>query len=636
MAEYPRLLKLDEDTQERLKAFLSSELENHYAERFKFIDNLEMWQKDYWAEPSVEVRTFPFKGAANIVVALGAISVEAVHARAMTNIFALGQFVSVEMRTNKFKPGTDPALERFLDFELLQTMRIRRTVDNIFLEMEKFGTGIGKAGYERIARTAVRTIGDEEQEFDVVVKEGSTIDGVSNARFLMPFQFQDPQTSPWCGEEHSMSPYELRNAIQSGLFYDDTWEKLEAWVNNANVPTDTGSGREFEQNQEDLEDKRPVFPERIDFVEVWCGFNVDRNPRGTQKEIQVFFHKDSNTLMGVRYNWKIDLSRPYRLEPFIAVEHRWSGIGILKQNEQVQREITTIHRQRLDNATLANMRMFKVHKLSGYGPNEPIFPGKMWFVDDMTHVEAMQLGDVYNSAFSNEQAVLLYGQQRMGVNELTLGMPQVGTPGTATGDLARIQEGNKKFDYSYANQKQLLTDLVLDTLVNIKQFGTKNVDYFTEIENGELVLEILNQPVDVLRRGLLFKVGIVGQNSNRLVDRNDWTQIAAMIEKYYVGMIQLAQAAGDPKIVQLILQKGLTAVTEAMRQILETYDTRNIDRIIVTELDSLLRGENANGAGGDGSQPILGTIGSGGSAGNGQPPGVDTISQIVAAATQRQ
>jgi hypothetical protein len=74
---------------------------------------------------------------------------------------------------------------------------------------------------------------------------------------------------------------------------------------------------------------------------------------------------------------------------------------------------------------LANTRMIKINKLAGYGPKEPIFPGKMWFVDDITHIDVMQLGEVYTSAFNQEQSTLMYSQQRTNVNDRSMGMPQI-------------------------------------------------------------------------------------------------------------------------------------------------------------------------------------------------------------------
>jgi hypothetical protein len=212
----------------------------------------------------------------------------------------------------------------------------------------------------------------------------------------------------------------------------------------------------------------------------------------------------------------------------------------------------------------------------------------MWFLDDMSHIETIQLGEVYSSSFSNEQSAVLYSQQRTGVNEVILGMPQVGTPGTATGDLARIQEGNKKFDYSMDNIREWFSTLTMDALLNIKQFGPRHPEYFAHAEGGMEVLKLLGQSIGDIRKGILFEVKAAGQAQNRLLDRNNWQQIGALTNQYYVAMIQLAMQAGRPDLVSLILNKGMIASTEVMKQILESFDVRSINRILVTEVEELL------------------------------------------------
>lgn len=596
---YPRELNLDDDTKERLISYLDTELLNHDAERGEHIEDLMRWQKDYWAKPTTEKATFPFSGAATIVIPLDAIAVEAIHSRSMTTRFALTDIVSAHSISNDWDDAAQP-VERFMNREILDRMKIRRPLGDCYLEATKFGSMIGKVGYEKIVKTSVRQVGEREEEYDITVKDGAQFDPVADARFIMPHSSRDPQTAPWCGEEHSETPYDVMTMEQGGMFKPGTivdeagWETdankcsaLHAWINRTMGTATTQGGNKFERNQEQLEHTQAQWPKRIDWVEVWLAFDVDRS--GKQKEICVHYHREAKYLMSVRYNWHSNLRRPYRTNVYFPVEHRWRGIGVCKKNEQFQKEITTQHRQRLDNATLANMRMIKISKLSGYGPKEPIFPGKMWFLDDMSHIETFQLGEIYPSSFSDEQASLIYSQQRTGVNEVTLGMPQVGTPGTATSDLARIQEGNKKFDFIYANFNEFTGEIIVDVADVIQQFGPRRQSYFDTAANGDLVKAFFDMPASYIRDGLLISLKSSGQQQNKLVDRQNWQQIAALLQQYYEGLLQLATQSGQPQLAQTIVMKGMAAATEAMKQILESFDIRNIDRIIVKEIEDMVK-----------------------------------------------
>ena len=328
------------------------------------------------------------------------------------------------------------------------------------------------------------------------------------------------------------------------------------------------------------------------------------------------YHRLSRTLMSVRYNWHSDLHRPYRIGQYMPIEHRWAGIGICKQSEAFQAEITAQHRQRLDNATLANVRMIKVNKLAGVGPNEPIFPGKIWLVDNKDDVETFQLGEVYPSAYQNEFSTLQYHQQRTGINDVLLGMPQQGTPGTATDVLARVQEGNKKFDYTYQNFKKLLSKIMLDVACNVHQFGGRSRMYAESSGDAAILQQFFSLPIEQLRDGFIFEITAAGQQQNKLVDRQNWQNIFQMTSSYFNQLLQLAQATGDQQLMQVIAQKAPLAATEVMKQIFESYDIRDVNKIILSELINNVSGSAGTfgQAGAGGSNLIIPPFGSSGAA----------------------
>lgn len=629
MASYPKLLKLSQETEDSLRAYLDEELLRCFMEKNSWISDLETWQKDYWAKPSQERRTFPFSGASNIVVPLTPIAVEATHARMETELALIDPFVAITMRVGG--PNNpladlvdyDRDIEEYIDWELGENIKMLHNLESSRLELIKFGTGISKQGYEKIVKKAVKYVGDERIEFDVIQKDGACVDSVPVARFVMPFVSQDPQSAPWCGEEHSMTPFEVKLREYSGMFYEGTYEKMLPYITSVNNASgqEAASGQQFTFTQEQLENKQPVLPRRLDWFELWLGYDVDGD--GVEEEIVVYYHRMSRVLMGARYNWNEDLRRPYRHGVYIPVEHRFYGLGICKQNEQFQREVTTIHRQRLDNATLANMRMFKVSKLSGYGPKEPIFPGKMWFLDDMDMIDTIQMGEIYPSAYNNEQSALIFSQQRTGVNENTLGMPQQGTPGTATSDLARIQEGKKKFDYVMMNTKRWHTDVIRDTLLNIKQFGSRNTSYFQLAENGDKIQKLMDLPIGLFKDGIIFEIVTATSQKNSLVDRQTWQQVAQMLQMYFQGMVEFAMAAKNPELYQLVVTKGMTAITEAMSQILDTFNIRNKDRILITEVLGMM--QNARTTTNAGPWSLPNGNGNSGTPSTSAPPRMDLI-----------
>jgi hypothetical protein len=206
-------------------------------------------------------------------------------------------------------------------------------------------------------------------------------------------------------------------------------------------------------------------------------------------------------------------------------------------------------------------------------------------------------------------------------------MPTQGTPGTATGDLARIKEGQLGFDYVFQNEKLFISELTMDILANVHQFGTRHVDYFKFAEGGELLQQLFTLPISTIRDSIVFEIGVAGQQQNRVLDRQNWIQISQILNLYYQSMVQLAQLSGDQQLLSLVMKKAFTAATEAMRQILESFDTRNIDRIVLTEVEQLLGGGGNGGAGPNGS-PLAG--GANRLAGAGEASRLDPLAQVAA------
>lgn len=613
---YSRFLKLSAVPDQALKNYLTQQIEQHRGERAAFDDEMIRYQKDYWAKPADETKTFPFVGAAKLIIPLTAIAVEAVHARTMTTLFGLKQLVSAKAKSEAWADAQGP-YERFIEQEL-KASKFRDSIEPSILQIEKLGTGVGRAEWEQQVKYGIRDIGGREIEFPVYTKRGAYVYSVPLSRFVMPFACLDVQTAPWCGELHITTQHDLYLLEQSGVVEPGTYAKLYNWVQTSAL-SDTAT-----VEQERLDKREPSWPDRIEYYKIYMAYDTDMS--GVMKEICVLWHHDSRSFMGIRYNDYHDLRRPYRKGVYFPLEFRWTGLGIGKQNEAFQEEVTTQHRQRIDNATIANMRMFKVSRLSGYGAKEPIMPGKMWLLDDMAHVEAMQAGEVYNSAYSNENQTVLYSQQRTSVNDLTLGMPQVGTPGTATGDVARVAEGRKKFDYTYGNIKKYVNELVVDFASLHHKYGPRRIEYLDDTPGNQLVKKFLELPEEAVADGMVIDIGMAGEQDNRLVDRSNWTQIAGTLQQYYTSLLTVASQMGDAELVQRISIKALQASSEAMRQLLESFDIKNIDRIVMTEFINNPIGVS-NGIAGLAS---AGTIGGGMQAPNGiaSLPGVSNPTQI--------
>lgn len=581
--QWPRMLNIGEEKERQLDSWLRDEIWNGLTEKQDILRDWERWQIQYWARSETPVRNFPFRRAANVVIPLTAIAVEAIHARLMNTIFAVEPFWSIRPRTKTWIDAAKP-VERWLQTEVEEpnSLDVYRFCNDSILEGIKLGTMIGKSGYRRLLRKTNVDLpdGTTEPRF-VEVMNGATLEYVPCANFIMRSAFQDPQESSWVGEQHEFSWGQMKKMSESGRMRPESVDLIRHWWHDVRTEIQSGDAEEYHETLDRLQKVEPVWTQVFKVFEIWCAFDIDED--GIDEEIVVDYHWDSGIILSIRNNWYEDLRRPYRVSQYVKVEGRLWGIGVGKQSEQFQIAITTVHRQRLDNATLANMRMLAVKKGSGISPDEPIFPGKMWFVDDpQRDLQVVQLSEVYTSAFNNETALLGYQERYTGVNEVLLGLQPQGTPGTATGDLARIAEGNKRFDLVLKNIRMWLGHLGNDVVGNYQQFGNQHKHFLVlDPDKAIWVEQILSMPRELISRGAIVEITATSSITNRQAEQQQWLGLFQIISAYYERLLGLTQLIQDPQLVQQAILRAVAAGDTAMKHLLRTFNVPDLDQLLL-------------------------------------------------------
>ena len=574
------------------------------------IEEWEDIQDQYWAVPEEEEKDFPFQGAANIVVPITAIAVEAIFARLYMTLWSVDPYFSIRPIIKEWIDAA-PFVEKWLQTEVENptSLNMQQFSKDTLLEFVKLGTCVGKSGYERVTKKVVTIDEDNNRDESFIkIRDGATADYVPLARFLMRIAYHDPQTAPWCGEEHEYSWRDLKRMVVDGRMISEAIDEIKVhWGDNVRQ---SGSGKSYDDTVDKLTNQEPLSPEEFDVQELWVTFDVDGD--GLDEEIVVDLHRDSRTICSIRYNWNSDLHRPYRGGNYIPVEGRFYGIGIGKQNEQFQDEITTVHRQRLDNATLANMKMIAFRKTSTYGPGEPIWPGKMWFFDDPnSDVREISMSEIYNSAYANEDGLWRISEKRTGVNDTILGIPTQGTPGTATEAVEKLQEGTKKFDMALKQYKQFGSLIGTDILANYQQFGDSERHWIVQGEDGKWVEHIFELPPQLVRDGAIVELTVTDSVTNKQVERQQWMSLFQVISQYYERRIQLAmmiqQMPPDAKDFQMTAFAAISAGDEAFTRLLDTYNIVNKEALLLNPIIEEMQNElGASGAGGGGGQGLAG------------------------------
>ena len=228
LGRWPRMLNFDPDTEVLLREWINAEIQAFNTERGPLLEDWIKWQTQYWAEPEEEVKNFPFTQAANIVIPLSAIAVEAIHARIMNTLFSVEPFWSIRPRSKEWIQAAKP-FEQYLqsEVEANETLKVYDFCNESALELVKLGTCIGKSGYERYTKKSLRMVGSTEEELYVTIRNGAIIERVPLGNFIMRFAETDPQTAPLIGEKHEFSWSQLKQMAQDGRMDPEAVEKSQ-------------------------------------------------------------------------------------------------------------------------------------------------------------------------------------------------------------------------------------------------------------------------------------------------------------------------------------------------------------------------------------------------------------------------
>lgn len=601
--------------------------------------------EDKWSDELEEFRSkqpegskdVPFSGASNIEFPLVQQHLDPVLADLMQSLHAAPEFWNAKARRGQSTEHANAVVEalRILDQDFLN---MRDTNKKGLLTTAIHGTGVYKSHWIH-RRKRVRDY-NAEGDVEKMVKTRSepAIDHIPLQRFYFPpeawsIHAEEQGGARWVAEKILLKENELRERAQSDGPFQPQYD-----------PTATEAVLDFRRHEDEpvdekireQQDHQPFdrFKE-IELFEVWAKFDVDGD--GIDEEIFVVWHQDTGTILRALHNPFLHGKRPYEVINYLPTQGVY-GIGIAEKDKWAQSTLSRLINAQVDNALIANTRMFSAPMGSGIQPGEPIYPGKIWLHDQGESVDAMQAGEVYPSLPQTISQFLEISEQVTGVSEARQGnvseLPSR-TPAATTQSL--LQQGAKRFDFILGNMRQPFGRLGMRVLQNLAQYYRQNPvrwqTYFQNAmgeEEADLIDEVLQQPIHNVERGFDITLQATSSTSNQAAERQNFLSMIQLLGQVGSQLIQLAQMAENQppqsataKTSAKLYQGGVSL----MQELMDRFDLEQAEDILPTRLASQLgqmSGENqpAQGqqaAGGGGQQPIPGQT-LGGLQGAPQPP----------------
>lgn len=596
-------------------------------------------------------KNFPWPGASNIHIPLVSSHVAAIHARFMTTLFTPEPFWRVRARNPETQDFSTAATE-FMEWAHINQFDWYGPVRDFSLDAIKLGIGILKVTWSRKRGKVFRY--DENYDIvedDIDIEDQPKVEAVNPVHFLWPLDYDDIQTAPWICHEMIMTIGELKTLQSQGVLF--------------NVDKLIGA-------ESTIKDDVTIERDRLEGIvggaryaakiwEIWGRYDI--NGDGIEKEIQAIIEPGTSTILRLNPNPYFHRKRPFIVGRLEAREHRLVGSSVSDQIGALNEEINTVHNQAVDATTSGIIQMFKVRKGSpadiGDSLNQ-IYPAKKIPVGQMDDVEELSLGPQKVNSLPLEQEDRQYAERRTGISDFNLGRePSPSRRGTATGTLAIIQEGNKKFDFQIKDMRTALGTagvMILELYRQMNPEGIVQEVLGSEAETFSTIRVVF--PEEPLLKAISIEVVAGTASVNRQVQRQDAMTVFQIMTTFYQQAFQLGQLLSQPGIPPPLAEMAVRLAGGAdvmMREILNSFENRRADELLpdMEEIFSAifqqaqltqrltqsagLQGApgNVQGAGGPGqgqgaggqAGPPGGGVPGAGAGGAGKPPGVATGSK---------
>ena len=569
---------------------------------------------------------FPYPGASNLELPLTAIHSDPVYADLMQSVHTPEDYWSPTARRKDTVDLTAPLRRAMTQLER-QFLKMRRVNGKAFLDDVIQGTAFYWDGWASEKRGRRRYQPDGSSRREILSISEPSIRHVPLQRVFFPayawsLDFDAPGGTKWIAQEFRWSKEEFDRYRQGSAELPGFDREAADAVMNRYTDED-----EKVRRQTQTDDKfRPFAEQHIKAYEVWARFDTQGD--GVYEDIVATIQLDGPWMLRAIY-----FPNSHGKHPFHAVNYLPGfgiyGIGMAEVDEWAQEAGSQLLNAQIDNARLANTRMFSAPLGQMYGQqNASVFPGKVWYLGPDEAIGEVKLSELYPSGFVLLQNMMQFAELRSGVSELRQGnLSGLPSRTPATSLLSILREGNKRFDMVHSSIRDVHSEMGLRMLQNLAQRAQEDPmkwgSFFNNSigpEDSQKVMQVLLNPsVDDIEEAFGITVTATSAQVNKEVEKQSFIGMLQIAQQIYGALVQTAMLLAQVKdpLVQETGKAAFASGVDILAQLFERFDVKNPSEhlgnleAIASSLQASQGGQNATMGG------VLGPQGFGG---QGAPP----------------
>lgn len=585
---------MNKETRDELSNFLAEQIDEAEIERSEFIKKLARWKVAYRAPIATKPKNFPIHNASNITTSVIKEAVNTIVAQVVQATMTARPWWIMQDLAAEWEPMVD-AIEDFMSLAAERDLGIDEAMVDAITEMCKLGTTILTEEWEVDERKVYNYTADGKSVYPRTVTDhdGPRLTHIPLQRFWIRFTERSIQKAQWCGTELWMTEKELKGKRDQGKFHSIDGILVKE--------SDAKLSDPVQEGQEKIEKTIPHRQKKYRVFRLYVSYDIDND--GKLEELLLYYHRESNTIIGDFFNPYWHGKRPFIKMGYFPVEDRFYDEGLCEMLEGLQRAISSWVNRRADNATMANLKMFIKRKMArGLNPGDPLYLGKIIEVTDIHNdIKEFSMAEIYPSTVQEEQLLQQRANRVSGLSEASLGSASPVTRTTAAAQLALLQEASKRIDLTVRNVRNGFNQIGWFTLQLYFQYGTLGKGLAWMGDRGRIVDAVFRLPRRANELGFAIRAQTPTSLVNKQVQRENKLQIYQLLLQAHESILPLAaQFAPDalPEIARGLVVGTKKFLTDA----LETFDETDPEGILasLSVLEKVLpQGPNFGGVGFD-------------------------------------
>jgi hypothetical protein len=480
------MLFTDDEDREEAVSWITSEVSHAESEMEGRRKKWDRWRRQREALPEYERKNFPGSNrvSSNVVPPISMSNTNTVYAN-LNNMFgAIHPFwtISPVKEDNPEDLEISKILTKYFDIlsESRNDLDRKKRSKTVHYETGSLGFCAVKVPWTRREWIITETEPGTGIMADSTVKlhEGPEIVAIPAEDFLTREAYQDIQTAPWVACVLHKTWPEIQQLGEQG-FYEGV-DELEKWARIR--PSDSEESQQAREGGMQLNDSGIW-----DLHEVYFFWEIE----GRWRDCVVTVELNSGLVLREGYNelgWRPIEGFEFLLRPF-----RREGIGVGHMTDHMQEEGTMIHNARIDAIHASVIPMFSARKNSGPKADEPIYPAKIWMLDDPSRdLSVIKLPEPGMISLQAEQMSLMYAQKATGMGDAQGGFADstVKTRDSPGLMQMRIKQGSGVFgsvSEGIEDSWGMIGYLILLQLIHHKDEVIANEREISRLADGELL-----------------------------------------------------------------------------------------------------------------------------------------------------